>query len=323
MSGRGITRKMVTEREIKLERAMVTRHYVMTWDLDRCVGCQIGPLVCPKDAVTHVEGEIVDGRLVTRASVDIDPDKCVLCGMCEVMCPKNAITLTINGERENPVLVYEAFPDLIQSTTFDKELFDWSRKDFVIDNCPTDVISYDEEQDTLVVDDSHCIRCRQCEVASDGAFQVEQPWQGKIELRREKCVEGCLACADICPTRALHIDEDGELKLADYFCIKCGACMQICPVKPETETYEVEATAYGVTNTVEHTRITNADDLPVYVERWRVNHTPVVSAAWTSALQRVADDKAGMVEIDRKRALKRRDLILALKGGHAHTKDTE
>ena len=315
MSGRGTTHKTVTEREIKLERAMVTRHYVMTWDLDRCVGCQIGPLVCPKDAVTHVEGEIVDGRLVKRASVDIDPDKCVLCGMCEVMCPKNAITLTINGERENPVLVYEAFPDLIQSTTFDKELFDWSRKDFVIDNCPTDVISYDEEQDTLVVDDSHCIRCRQCEVASDGAFQVTQPWQGKIELRRAKCVEGCLACADICPTRALHIDEEGELVLADYYCIKCGACMQVCPIKPEYEEYEVTFESQGVTHTRTHQRITNADELPVWVERWRVRHEPVQSAAWIEALIKLADDKTGAAEIDTKRALKRRDLLKALAGG--------
>ena len=315
MSGRGTTHKTVTEREIKLERAMVTRHYVMTWDLDRCVGCQIGPLVCPKDAVTHVEGEIVDGRLVKRASVDIDPDKCVLCGMCEVMCPKNAITLTINGERENPVLVYEAFPDLIQSTTFDKELFDWSRRDFVIDNCPTDVISYDEEQDTLAVDDSHCIRCRQCEVASDGAFQVTQPWQGKIELRRAKCVEGCLACADICPTRALHIDEEGELVLADYYCIKCGACMQVCPIKPEYEEYEVTFESQGVTHTRTHQRITNADELPVWVERWRVRHEPVQSAAWIEALIKLADDKTGAAEIDTKRALKRRDLLKALAGG--------
>jgi len=315
MSGRGITHKTVTEREIKLERAMVTRHYVMTWDLDRCVGCQIGPLVCPKDAVAHVEGEIVDGRLVKTASVDIDPDKCVLCGMCEVMCPKNAITLTINGKRENPVLVYEAFPDLIQSTTFDKELFDWGRKDFVIDNCPTDVISYDEAQDTLVVDDSHCIRCRQCEVASDGAFQVTQPWQGKIELRRAKCVEGCLACADICPTRALHIDEEGELVLADYYCIKCGACMQVCPIKPEYEEYEVTFESQGVTHSRTHQRITNADELPVWVERWRVRHEPVQSAAWIEALIKLADDKTGAAEIDTKRALKRRDLLKALAGG--------
>ena len=311
----GVTIKQETDGKLSLEQRMITRRHVLELDRDRCVGCQIGPLVCPKDAVIHVEGEIADGRLAQRPSVDIDPDKCVLCGICEVMCPKNAITLTINGERENPVLVYGAFPDLIQSTTFDKERFDWSRKDFVIDNCPTNVISYDEEQDTLAVDDEHCIRCRQCEIASDGAFQVVQPWQGKVELRREKCVEGCLACADICPTRALHIDDEGELVLADYYCIKCGACMQVCPVKPEYEEYEFTFESQGVSKTVTHTRITNAGELPVWVERWRVRHTPVQSAAWIEALNKMADDKAGAVEIDGKRALKRRDLLKALAGG--------
>jgi ferredoxin len=195
----------------------------------------------------------------------------------------------------------------------------------VIDNCPTEVISHDEEQDTLVVDDEHCIRCRQCEIASDGAFHVVQPWQGKVELRREKCVEGCLACADICPTRALHIDDpstgsgqgEGELVLADYYCIKCGACMQVCPVKPEYEEYEFTFESQGVSKTVTHTRITNAGELPVWVERWRVRHTPVQSAAWIEALNKMADDKAGAVEIDSKRALKRRDLLKALAGGKA------
>jgi ferredoxin len=230
------------------------------------------------------------------------------------MCPKNAIQLTINGTQENPVLVHGAFPDLVQSTTFDRDRFDWSRVDFVIDNCPTDVISYDEEGHTLLVDDAHCIRCRQCEVASDGAFQVVQPWEGSVELRREKCVEGCLACADICPTRALHIDEEGELALADYYCIKCGACMQVCPIKAEYAEYEVTIESQGVTKTVTHQRVTNAKDLPVWVERWRVRHTPVQSAAWITALTQMADDKAGSVEIDRTRALKRRDLLKALVG---------
>ena len=317
MSGRGATQKRTTEREIVLERAMVTRHYVMTWDLERCVGCQIGPLCCPKDAVIHVPGEIENGRLARKPSVDIDAEKCVLCGICEIMCPKNAITLTINGKRENPMLTYGTFPELIQSTKFDKSRFDWSRKDFVIDNCPTNVISYDEERDTLVVDQEHCIRCRQCEIASDGAFQVVQPWQGQVELRREKCVEGCLACADICPTRALHIDEEGELVLADYYCIKCGACMQVCPVKPEYKEYQVTVESHGVTKSVTHKRITNADELPILVERWRVGHTPVQSSAWLEALTKMADDKAGAVEIDRKRALRRRDLLKALAGGKA------
>jgi len=323
MSGRGQTIKTRTDKEIILERPMVTRHYKMRWNIEYCVGCQIGPSICPFDAISHVDAVLEGGRMAVKQAVDIDPEKCVFCGECVEMCPVSVISMWVNGDKENPVIEYDAFPSLVQSTTFDKTKFNMRKRQFVIDNCPVSVISYDKKEKTLLVDDEHCIRCRQCEVASDGAFQVEQPWQGKIELRREKCVEGCLACADICPTRALHISEEGELVLADYYCIKCGACMQICPVKPKVETYAVEATAYGVTNTVEHTRITNADDLPVYVERWRVNHTPVVSAAWTSALQRLADDKAGMVEIDRKRALKRRDLILALKGGHSHTKETE
>jgi len=322
MNGRGSTRKTTTEHEITLERAMVTRHYRMTWDLDRCVGCQIGPLVCPKEAIIHVPAEIVDGRLVKKPSVDVDPAKCILCGICEIMCPKNAITLTINGVRENPVLVNKAFPDLVQSTTFDKAQFDWSHKDFVIQNCPTNVISYEEAQDTLVVDDAHCIRCRQCEIASSGAFQVTQPWQGQVTLRRDKCVPGCLACADICPTRALHVDE-GELILADYYCIKCGACMQVCPVKPTTEEYEITLESQGVAKTVTHRRVTNAGELPVWVERWRIRHTPVESGAWVEAIRKMADDKAGAVEIDSKRALKRRDLLKALVGGKTLLKNRE
>jgi len=314
MSGRGTTQKTITEHKITLERAMVTRHYVMEWDLNRCVGCQIGPLACPKDAVIHVEGTITDGHVASKPTVDIDAEKCVLCGICEVMCPKNAITLTINGERENPVLVYEVVPKPIQSNTFDKAAFDWSRRDFVIDNCPTDVISYDEEQETLVVDDAHCIRCRQCEIASDGAFHVVQPWQGKVDLHRERCVEGCFACADICPTRALHVNDEGELVLADYYCIKCGACMQVCPVKPEYEEYTVTAETDGITKTETHERIANAADLPILVERWRIGHQPVKSAAWTLILTKTANDEAGEAEIDSKRALKRRDLLKVLTG---------
>jgi len=317
MSGRGDIIKTVSSKEISFERPMVTRHYKMTWDLERCVGCQIGPLVCPKDAVIHVDGVIEDGRLVKKPSIDIDAETCVLCGMCEIMCPKNAITLTINGERENPVLTTGAFPDLVQSTTFDKAAFDFSRKEFVIDNCPTDVISYDAEADTMVVDDEHCIRCRQCEVASDGAFTVVQPWKGSIALRTEKCVEGCLACADICPTRALHVDDDGKLALADYYCIKCGACMQVCPIKAETAEYTITVESQGIEHEVVHERVTNAADLPVWVERWRIGHTEVQSAAWITALTKMSDDKAGAVEVDRTRALRRRDLLKALPGARA------
>ena len=91
--------------------------------------------------------------------------------------------------------------------------------------------------------------------------------------------------------------------------------MQICPIKAEWEEYEVHFDSQGVTHTRTHKRLTNADELPVLVERWRVRHSEVESASWLEALEKLADEKASQVEIDRKRAVRRRDLIVALKGG--------
>jgi hypothetical protein len=89
----------------------------------------------------------------------------------------------------------------------------------------------------------------------------------------------------------------------------------VCPVEPEYEDYEVTLQSQGVVYSKTLTRISNSDSLPIWVERWRVRHYPVQSGAWVEALAKLADDKAQMVEIERKRAIKRRDLIIALKGG--------
>lgn len=314
MSHRGKTLKTRSNKEMILERNMVTRHYRMVWDFDRCVGCQMGPTACPKEALTHIDGEIVDGRMVTQPSVDVDPEKCVFCGICVEICPTQAITMEVNDQREIPVLIYDAFPEVRGNITFTKSEFDFSLKDFVIDNCPANVIGYDEEKETMTIDNAYCIRCRQCEIASDGAFKVTQRWQGSVELHRERCVEGCLACADVCPTRALHINDEGELVLADYYCIKCGACMHACPIKPKFIEEEFTFESQGLTLTRTREKLVNEDQLAIKVERWRANHEPVKSAAWIEALRKLADDKASAVEIDRKRALKRRDLIVVLRG---------
>ena len=314
MSERGKTIKNRTKHTLTLERPMVTRHYVMTWDLDRCVGCQMGPNVCPKDALTHVDGEIVDGRMVVKPSVDVDPDLCVMCGICVEICTVHAITMQVNDKPENPVLKYAAFPEVRGHLNFDRESFDFSLKDLVINNCPTNIISYDPEQDTMVIKYEDCIRCRQCEVASNGAFKVTQRWQGSVELHRDRCVEGCLACADVCPTRALHINDEGDLVLADYYCIKCGACMHACPIKPEFVEEEFSFESQGLKLTRSYQKLVNPDQLAINVERWRTQPTDIKSAAWIEALRKLADDKASAVEIDRKRALRRKDLIKALRG---------
>ena len=314
MSERGKTIKTRTENLMTLERPMVTRHYLMNWDLDRCVGCQMCPTVCPKEALTHVEGEIVDGRMAAKPSVDVDPDLCVFCGICAEICTVHAITMSVNGQPENPVLKYEAFPEVRGHLNFDKDSFDFTLKDLVIDNCPTHIISYDEHKDTMAIKFEDCIRCRQCEVASQGAFTVTQRWLGSVELHRERCVEGCLACADVCPTRALHINDEGELVLADYYCIKCGACMHACPIKPEFSEEEFSFESQGLTLTRSYQKLINGDQLAIKVERWRTQPTDTKSAAWIESLRKLADDRASAVEIDRKRALRRKDLIKALRG---------
>lgn len=314
MSHRGNTFKHRNDKEMTLERPMVTRHYEMHWDLDRCVGCQMGPTVCPKEALTHIDGEIIDGRMTTPPSVDVDPEKCVFCGICVETCPVHAIDMKVNGKHEIPVLEYDAYPEIRGHITFTKSDFDFSKKDLVINNCPTEIISYDEENDTMLIQYEDCIRCRQCEVASDGAFTVTQRWEGSVELHRDRCVEGCFACADVCPTRALYINDEGDLVLADYYCIKCGACMHVCPIQPKFEKEDFTFESQGLTLTRTKKKMINEDELAIKVERWRVNHNPVKSAAWIEALRKLADDKASAVEIDRKRALKRRDLIVALKG---------
>lgn len=90
--------------------------------------------------------------------------------------------------------------------------------------------------------------------------------------------------------------------------------MQVCPVKPEYEEETFSFESHGMTLTRSKQHLTNEATLPIVVERWRIIHTPVSSAAWIEALRKLSDDKAKSVEIDRKRALRRVDLIEALKG---------
>ena len=76
-----------------------------------------------------------------------------------------------------------------------------------------------------------------------------------------------------------------------------------------------------VTKSITRQHVTNADALPIWVERWRIRHEPVESAAWLEALSMMADDRAESVEIDRKRALRRRDLLKVLVGSRQFLKE--
>jgi len=48
-----------------------------------------------------------------------------------------------------------------------------------------------------------------------------------------------------------------------------------------------------------------------------MRHAPVRSAAWVTALGTMAEERAGLMEMDMKNALKRRDLLVVLRGYEA------
>ncbi|PID77330.1 MAG: hypothetical protein CSB24_01925 [Deltaproteobacteria bacterium] len=52
---------------------------------------------------------------------------------------------------------------------------------------------------------------------------------GTIVIDPDKCTL-CLACADVCPTRALSVHaEDNSLRFTASLCIQCGCCSLTCP----------------------------------------------------------------------------------------------
>ena len=50
----------------------------------------------------------------------------------------------------------------------------------------------------------------------------------EIGFRRELCT-GCMACAEICPEKAVQVDWEGNIDFRRDQCRACGSCVQVCP----------------------------------------------------------------------------------------------
>ena len=297
------TVKKDTADTLSLEWILHVQNYRLALDKNRCVGCQICSLACPKEAIRIEKQPKIPGEKVRKAKVDIDLAKCNFCGICDVLCPYGAVRVTSNGKHILSVVEKGSFPELIRDI------------DVTTDRCPTDLEQYAdacplgliratlltpdgkplENADALSgrertgfkvkvdVEKEYCPCCGVCEVKlPHGAVRVRRFLSGKISIHREKCPEGCNDCLDVCPiTGALYIsDEDKKVRVNETFCVYCGACKVVCPVDEALE-----------------------------FKRTHVSHTPVRSGAWNKALERVTSPVEMIKELKTKGSLRARESV--------------
>lgn len=293
--------KIRTRDKLEVGEKFYAKSFSLAVDLNRCKGCQLCTLACPRDAISVAPaGKDADGRTL-KPVIDIDEKLCDFHGICDVVCPFTAIVISHDGQVSNPSVSKGVFPVLIRDIAVDA---DRCQPDCRVceEKCPTDAIRVRfeplsaEEQaaraaqglpaasaKTVVdVDKDLCAGCQICWLeCPSNVITVTKYYDGSIQIHEERCPEGCHACLDVCPVDALRQDDSGKVYARDMHCIYCGACLNVCP---EPSALEVERTA--------------------------VRHTPMNSGAWNKALEKLTS-KTGMDrELAARRAVKARDAIM-------------
>jgi len=275
--------------KLTLQWILHVKDYKLTLDRNRCVGCEVCSLVCPKDAIKLEKQPKAVGKKAQKAHVDVDVGKCNFCGICDVLCPYGAIRLTLNGQHVLPVIEKESFPEVHREISVDTRLCpkDCRECEAV---CPLNLIkvtrvTFDgkpvvnlEElspsqlrrvQVRLEVQKEYCPTCRLCEFkCPPGALKVRKFMEGQIAINQQACPEGCTDCLDVCPIKgALYLSSvDNKVHVDEKICVYCGACKVVCPVEGA-----------------------------LTLRRTKVIHSPVRSGAWNKALEKLTSP-AGLVK---------------------------
>jgi 4Fe-4S ferredoxin len=295
--------KEETENGLTLQWVLHVTNYTLFLDKNRCVGCQICSLACPKEAIKIEKWLKNPSEKARRARIDIDLAKCNFCGICDVICPYGAVRVTPNGKHSLPIVEKESFPQLIRDIQVDESKCDRACLE-VKNPCPLGLIksstlalgrksveapySPSKQNDAgstvqLQIDKEHCPCCKICETSLPaGVMHVRKFLQGRIEIHSERCPEGCTDCLDACPiTGALYLsEEDKKVHPNETFCIYCGSCKVVCPVDEALE-----------------------------LKRTHIEHTPIHSGAWNKALERLTSPVEMTKELKMKGSFRARQSV--------------
>jgi 4Fe-4S ferredoxin len=292
------TLKEETADSLMLQWVLHVQNYKLTLDKNRCVGCQICSLACPKEAVRLEKQPKISGEKARKAKIDIDLTKCNFCGICDVLCPYGAIVVTMNGQHLLSILEKESFPQLIRDIQVNASKLPVKNKGCE-EACPLHLItvtmltpegeavkdmrSLTRKQKAglqvkIDIKKERCPCCRICEFkCPESVIKVRKFLQGKITINPEKCPEGCKDCLEVCPlTGTLYFsDKDDKVHVDEMFCVYCGACKVVCPVEEALE-----------------------------LKRTKMIHTPISSGAWNKALERITSPVGLSKELKSKGATK-------------------
>jgi 4Fe-4S ferredoxin len=279
--------KKDTAEKLTLEWVLHVKNYRLSLDRNRCVGCQICSLACPKEAIKVEKQPKSKGEKTRRPKVDVDLAKCNFCGICDILCPYGAVKVTLDNEHSLPVIEKECFPKPIREIQVNPAKFPASREE-IEDACPLHLIKVSapmsekaESTATVEVEKEYCPCCRVCEVKlPSGAMQVRKFIYGKIAVHQEKCPDGCTDCLDVCPIAGALFLQDKKVAVNDTFCVYCGACKLVCPVEGALE-----------------------------LERTRIIHEPIRSGAWNKTLERLTSPVGIAKELKNKGSLKARESV--------------
>lgn len=283
----GISKRERTS-EVRLERQNLKRRDLLILRRGLCNGCGLCVEICLKNALNVTPMVAKDGGLSRLPVVDVDEKKCILCGVCATLCPLSAMEARVNDEKTSMFAKNGIVPSLIKSIKINKGLCEPNCGSACERSCRRNAIIVDVERENgqvmkisdIKVDTDLCIYCRACEDSCPyKAITVERPFEGSLSIDLEKCPPNCHMCADICPSNAIEVVENGTVKVNRKICVFCRACQKICPC--------------------------NA----IHVNIDRVSHTPISSSTWINLLERFSSYLVATKELVAKSKKKQRSIV--------------